>query len=192
MALVYIIKERGLVDLNTEFYEESIEFVSKIYAKGKATFPFCRKISIVFLVIYTLLLLITFSVDGFNHHYLLKHVLTYVFCIIVLIETKPRNDYQNVLAKVTFGRNDFSVQYDNSNDCSIYIPKKSNTTILYKNIQDVKYDNLLQELFVQEGSDTSTIEAFFTMYVPEDESKILISKLTEKIKLDKNSENTEF
>ena len=175
--------------MNTGFNEESIEFVSKIYTKGKVSFPLYRNISIFFLVVYTLLLLVTFSIDGFNYNCLWKHILTYTFCIIVLLETKPRNDYESVLAKVVFGCNGFSVKYSNSNDCSRYIPKKTNVTILYKDIQEVKYDSLLQELFIQEGSDNSKIEAFFTIYVPEDESKILISKLNQMIKLNKSSAN---
>lgn len=175
--------------MNSEFYEESIEFVSKIYTKGKVSFPLYRNISIFFLVIYTLLLLITFSIDGLNYNCLWKHILTYVFCIIVLLETKPRNDYQNVLAKVTFGHNGFSIKYNNANDCSRCIPKKSNVTILYKNILEIKYDNLLQELFIQEGSDNSKIEAFFTIYVPEDESKVLISKLNQMIEQNESSVN---
>lgn len=178
--------------MNNKINNESIEFISKIYTKGKITFPFYRKISVLFLIIYTLLLLATFSIDGFDYTYLWKHVVTYTFCIIVLVKTNPINDYQNALAKITFEENGFSVSYTNSNEDYVQIPKKANMTILYKNIQDVKYDNLLQELFIQEGYDNTNIEAFFTIYIPECESKILISKITEKINIDKKIINEAF
>lgn len=160
-----------------------LQFVSKLYTKGKTSFPTLRKFTVILICVYSVLVLTTYFMQGFSTIYILKHLITYLLCFFVMYITKPKNDYQNAIANVTFFPDNFSVNYGNPDDEAAYIPKTANVRIFYRNIVTFKYDALSQELFIKECSTDTNEEAFTIIYIPEEESKIFISYIQS------NSEN---
>lgn len=159
---------------------EDFEFVSKLYTKSKITFPFYRKLTYVLIVIYTILVALTFVKDGFSSDYLLKHIITYILCYVAILNTNPQNGYQIAIARIFFDDNKFTVKYGNQKDEAAYIPSTANVSIYYDNIVEFKYDNLLQELFIREVNEKSKEESFTIIYIPEEESDFLMNHILEK------------
>lgn len=160
------------------FMEDSqLQFVSKLYTKGKASLPIVRKITYLLIALYSLMVLSTYLLNGFSLTFALKHIITYLLCFFVLQLTKPINGYQSAIAVVDIDDCKFSVKYGNPDDEAAYIPATANVKIYFRNIVDIKYDRFSQELFIKECLKENNEEAFTIIYIPEEESKILMAHI---------------
>ena len=148
-------------------------FESRLYTKGKVNFPLIRKLTILSIVIYSILVFLSYKNHGLDLFMVSKHIITYSLCLILLLITKPKNDYQKAIALVDLDDVKFSISYGNPEDEAAYVPSTANVSIFYKNIDAMKYDKFSQELFIREVSAETKEEAFTIIYIPEQENSIL-------------------
>lgn len=169
-----------------------LQFVSKLYTKGKASLPIVRKITFLLVALYSLTVLATYLLNGFSLAFVLKHIITYLLCFFVLQLTKPINGYQSAIAVVDIDESKFSVKYGNPDDEAAYIPATANVKIYFRNIVDIKYDRFSQELFIKECSRETNEEAFTIIYIPEEESKILMTHILSRCNFTEKEELKEY
>lgn len=127
----------------------SLEFISKVYVKGKSKHPKLRVAVKVILILYALIFLFVVTMDGFSFDLIKDNIIPIILILNAYNVTKPQEGFKDTVVKVDFNIDEMIIKYDSINRHDKMGPRMEVITIKYNNITKLEYNKEVDGLNIQ-------------------------------------------